>query len=352
MDKVNFLIVGQGIAGSLLAHELMAAGKSVFVVNQEKEHTSSNKAAGLYNPITGRKMVKTWLADQLFPGLEDYYRSLETKYHLRCLHQKTIYRPFFTIEEQNEWEGRVSSTDYARYVNRIRSTSIGIESLDDPYGGLELNFSGYVDLPTLLRGIRIFLKARGLYLNEVFQHEHMTVQQHSVTYRNIEAEKVIFCDGPEAIDNPYWRHLPFRLVKGEIMEIETNLPEDIIINRGVFIIPKNGLFSVGSTYDHQHLDFIPSKQGINSLVERLKKVYKGKCKIIRESAGIRPATYDRRPFIGLHPKHPSIGIFNGFGTKGVSLVPYCTGLLIKHLLFGYDLPEEVDIKRVNLSEHK
>ena len=77
MEKVDYLIVGQGIAGSLLAYELEQAGRRVLVLNEEKENTSSNKAAGIYNPITGRKLVKTWLADELFPGLEGYYLGLE-----------------------------------------------------------------------------------------------------------------------------------------------------------------------------------------------------------------------------------------------------------------------------------
>lgn len=294
-------------------------------------------------------MVKTWIADKLFPGLESYYQNLERFYDSRFLYPKTIYRPFYGIEELNDWEGRASSAEYAPYIKRIRSSPIGIDGLKDPYGGLELNYSGYVDLPSLIRAVRIFLKKEGLYQGEAFRYEALTISSTSVSYKEIEAEQVIFCEGPQSTANPYFGYLPFKPVKGEIVELETNLPEDIIINRGVFILPKNGFFSIGSTYDHSTLDFVPSEKGIKNLLDRLCKLYVGKSKVVNKSAGVRPATFDRKPFLGIHPEYHRLGIFNGFGTKGVSLVPYCTGLMKDHLLYRHDLPREVDIKRVNLS---
>ena len=77
MKNIDFLLVGQGIAGSLLGYELLERGHSIVIFDPVIENTSSNKAGGLYNPITGRNMVKTWLADELFNGLADYYKNLE-----------------------------------------------------------------------------------------------------------------------------------------------------------------------------------------------------------------------------------------------------------------------------------
>jgi len=142
--------------------------------------------------------------------------------------------------------------------------------------------------------------------------------------------------------------LPFKLVKGEVLNIDVSLPVDKVINRGVFILPKNGRHSVGSTYEHNDLSYIPSEKGIKNLEDRLSKLYQGKYDIINVTAGIRPATYDRRPFIGKHPEHPAVSIFNGFGTKGVSLVPYFAGQYVNYLLQGGELMPEVDVTRVKL----
>ena len=113
------------------------------------------------------------------------------------------------------------------------------------------------------------------------------------------------------------------------------------------MLPKNGVFRVGSTYDHQDLSHVPTEKGINSLKERLKVLYNGAYEVVRSSAGVRPATYDRKPFIGFHQSHPTIGIFNGFGTKGVSLVPYFASQLVSCLLHNGPLDDEVNILRVS-----
>ena len=79
MQKRDILIVGQGLAGSLLALELEKRKKNVMIIDNNPSVSSSKVAAGLYNPITGSKMIKTWLADELFPNLSKYYQDLEKK---------------------------------------------------------------------------------------------------------------------------------------------------------------------------------------------------------------------------------------------------------------------------------
>ena len=68
-------------------------------------------------------------------------------------------------------------------------------------------------------------------------------------------------------------------------------------------------------------------------------------KVVAQQAGIRPSTKDRRPFIGIHPTQPAIGIFGGMGTKGVSLAPYLAEQFARHLLDGEDLEPEANISR-------
>ena len=101
MQKRDILIVGQGLAGSLLALELEKRKKNVMIIDNNPSVSSSKVAAGLYNPITGRKMVRTWLADELFPNLSKFYQDLEKKLDTKFHFSKTIYRPFNNVEEQN-----------------------------------------------------------------------------------------------------------------------------------------------------------------------------------------------------------------------------------------------------------
>ncbi|NQZ75497.1 MAG: FAD-binding oxidoreductase [Ekhidna sp.] len=340
--KADYLIVGQGIAGSWLAFELIERGLSVQVIDKGISETSSKRAAGIYNPITGRKMVKTWRAEDLFLDLEDHYLEKESLLGTKFLHPKSIYRPFRTIEDQNDWEGRMADGFFEPFLKDFYKNSIGLKDIQDPYGGILLDKCGYLDLPSFLDASKLFLQNKGMYEVKVFDFEKLSFEEQAIRYEDDVFEKIIFCDGFQS--NPFWE-LPFRPVRGEIIDIKCDLNTDFIVNQGVFMIPKGDRVAVGSTYDHNNLSFEPQESGIKSLQERLKKLYTGDFDLLEARAGVRPATHDRKPYIGLHQKYKTLGIFNGFGTKGVSLTPYFAKHFVDFLLGNCELEEEVNVQR-------
>ena len=117
----DYIIVGQGLAGSTLAYHLLERDKRVLVINREDRTASSYIAAGLYNPITGRKMVKTWMADLLFPHLETFYETQEKILKGTFMHKMGIYRPFLSVAEENEWMGKSAMPDYMPYIKKSPS---------------------------------------------------------------------------------------------------------------------------------------------------------------------------------------------------------------------------------------
>jgi glycine/D-amino acid oxidase-like deaminating enzyme len=78
----------------------------------------------------------------------------------------------------------------------------------------------------------------------------------------------------------------------------------------------------------------------------LSTVLKAPYQIIQHRSAIRPTVKDRRPFLGFHPEYKNVGIFNGMGTKGLSLAPFFARHFVQHLVNGTPLMKEVDIKRV------
>ena len=57
-DIFDFAVVGQGISGTLISYFLAKAGKNVLVMDNNYIGSSSKVAAGIVNPITGKKFIK------------------------------------------------------------------------------------------------------------------------------------------------------------------------------------------------------------------------------------------------------------------------------------------------------
>src|SRR5436190_10359952 len=104
--KYDFLIVGQGIAGSLLTWSLANNGKNVFVIDQYNSSSASNIAPGIIHPITGRRIVKTWLADTLIPFAQNVYEEIENHFAAKLFFKINILELIHSLKEQNDWSSR------------------------------------------------------------------------------------------------------------------------------------------------------------------------------------------------------------------------------------------------------
>ncbi len=343
---IDYLIIGQGLAGSILSYKLIKHGCKIVVIDKDEMPASSKIAAGIFNPITGRKMVKTWNADKLFPELSRFYPEIELFLNSSFYHPMPIYRPFLNPEEQNDWMGKSLDEGFRKYIKGNYTQPRNGEVVFDDYGGLELNFGGYVDINTLLTSFRNFLVEKNLLLDEAFEEEKLIFKTSGIQYRDFTAKCVIYCDGPTGAETKAFSWLPYRRVKGELLIIKLPVQFDAIINRGVFVLPIGEyLYKVGSTYDWKDMSWNTTKLAANQIEDKLKKLLKCDFEIIDHIAGIRPATLDRKPFLGHHPTNKRQLVFNGFGTKGVSLMPYFGEKLCQFLIQGTKLPEEANISR-------
>ncbi len=106
-----------------------------------------------------------------------------------------------------------------------------------------------------------------------------------------------------------------------------------------------GLWWVGSNYAWEFDNANPTKEFREKTEQFLKEWLKMPFRINDHLSGIRPATLERRPFVGLHSLHTNIGILNGMGTKGCSLTPFFSRQLVDKLLYGTPINAEADVSR-------
>jgi glycine/D-amino acid oxidase-like deaminating enzyme len=347
-DTYDYMIVGQGIAGTCLAWHLIEAGKKVLLVSDSARPSASLVAAGIINPLTGRKLVKTWLADELFPYAEDFYTRLGSTLNTRLLYSIPIYRPYRSEEEKKKYLAYASEPEVAKYIGQGADSHPTIAGLDHPFGGLEVKGAGWVDLKELILKSRAFFIENNQFVEDSFEIKDLVINDSFVEWKHYRAGKVLFCQGVDARENLLFDWLPFNPVKGQILDVTFEAySAEQIVNQGVFILPlpERDLYRVGATYSWHDLDWEITEDGRNYLETKLRPLVRGAYTIHSQKAGLRPSSKDRRPLIGLHPQHRSVGIFNGLGTKGVSLAPYFANEFVEYLVNGKEMNPLVNIDR-------
>lgn len=344
MKKIDYIIVGQGLAGSLLAYELLKKEKKILVIDSEEKNTASKVAVGLVNPITGKRLVKSWLIDELIPYALNLYGNLEEKFDETFVYHKKIARLIPNEDIFQQWKVNFDQAVEEGYIDpEIKTAHFGTEH----FSYFIIRKSFWLNTIPLLKYFRDFFDQKQSYLRGKFIFNQLKISETSVQYDNYEASGIIFCEGPAGVQNPYFKYLPFNLNKGEVIDIK--MPDfqfDHILKKNIFILPtENHQFKVGSTYDRDFKDSNISAKAVDYFSKKMGEITSHKFQILDQKAALRPATIDRRPFIGTHPKFMNLYIFNGFGAKGVSLIPYFSSQMAEYLDTGTPLHPEASIDR-------
>ncbi len=346
-EKWDYLIVGQGIAGTLLAHFLTRAGFRILVVDKPHRSASSMKAAGIINPITGRRYAKSWMIGQLLPFAKKTYLELEQEFNIRIWQDRNLLRALPSIQDENEWWRRSAFPDFAPWF-ASEADLAGFEGILKPVRAWgETIGAAQVNFPALLNAFRDRLLKEKSILEEEFDFDKLSFEEGNPVYDAMPFKGVIFCEGARAVKNPWFNYLPFVPTKGEYLVVKipgVRFPK--MVKNGVTIVPLGGeRFWVGASSRFEYDDDLPSPEQKEWLLNRLVKALQVPFEVLTHEAAIRPTVFDIRPFIGRHPDGNGLFIFNGLGTKGASLAPYFARHFTSHLVEGTPLLKEVDIVR-------
>lgn len=344
--QVDYIIIGQGICGSFLSWELMNRGQKVYVIDEERPFSATKVASGVINPITGRQAAITWMADVIMPFSWQAYEEFGASINSTVIHQKNIIAFPPTADMQISYQKRIDAgIPYLEYTN---DTTDYHQWFNYAFKPLEINPVWLIDLLPLLQKWREVLASTESLLPVAFDASALIVTEDGVTYGNIAAKKLIFCNGTGSFIHPFWNKLPFIENKGEaIIAAIPDLPQDNIYKFGkTTIVPwYEGLWWIGSTYEHTFKTAAPTDIFKQQTIKQLQQVLRLPFTIIEHWASLRPAALERRPFVGLHPAIPQVGILNGMGTKGCSLAPYFAKQLADLLLTGSAIDAEADVCR-------
>lgn len=361
----TYIVVGQGIAGSILAYALIKAGHKVIIIDKDGGAGSSRVAAGIYHPLVFKRTTLTWKAVELFDYLEKYYPLLEQELNAKFYHPTPYYRLFATPEERENWRKYRELDEYKTFLGEDVDT-LPTADYTVTHGVGKVLRSGWVDTNAMLNAFSVFFKEHATLINEAFDYNQIQMNGAFAIYKNYQADKIIFAEGYGIKQNPYFNYLPLSPTKGQVLTIQANLPTDAIYNRKVFVLPltnplpsgegadsiesagegnAQATFKIGATYEWQWETEAPTENIKQDLLNKLDGLITQPYTIVEHAAGVRPSVVGRRPLIGIHPQHAPLAVFNGMGSKGIMMAPYLAHEFVGFLAGQNAIDVEADIAR-------
>jgi glycine/D-amino acid oxidase-like deaminating enzyme len=342
---VDYIIVGLGLAGLAFAEVLKEQQRS-FVVYEDNSQNSSLVAGGMYNPVVLKRFTPVWNAKEQLNMALPFYEKLEKKFNAKYNYRVDICRVFKSVEEQNNWflaSDKLLLQDYM-LAKIIKNENINIRA---PFDLGKLNNTGRIDVKTLVRDYKTYLKKHKILIEEKFDHNKIEFNNKEIRYKNRRSGKIVFCEGYGLKDNTFFNYLPMREAKGELLTIYApELRVDYLVKSAVFVLPMgNDLYKVGATFNWTDKTKSPTKEGRQELEFKLKSVINCNYKVVDHTAGIRPTIKDRRPLVGIHPDYKQLAILNGLGTRGVMIAPLMAQKLYNHIENDELLEKEISIER-------
>ena len=343
--KVDYIIVGCGLAGISFAETLREHNKT-FIVIDDASQRSSLVAAGMYNPVILKRFTEVWKAHEQLEVVLPFYKKLEALLNIKIDYKLRVLRRFASIEEQNLWFNATDNPKLEPFLSpKILDNSNA--SIDASLGFGEVLNAGRIDTDGLIEEYIKYLKLNGKFISETFDYKSLIKEKDSINYKCFHAKHIVFCEGFGIKNNPYFKSLPLNGTKGELIKIKApELKMEFSLKASVFLIPEgNDIYSVGATYNWEDKTNRPTDKAKEELVNKVKSFLKCDFTVVSQKAGIRPTVKDRRPLVGTYIEFQNIHILNGLGTRGVMIGPYVAQKLYNKIESGIELDSEININR-------
>lgn len=319
-QKFETLIVGQGLAGSLLAFRLIRAGQNVLVIDNDLHRSATRVAAGIINPITGHRWNLTDRFFDYLPVAKTVYTELGEALAYDFMQPTEQIRLVKNAGQADYMQRRLRESGYASIITPLETQQIQNQG----FGCANISQTYRVDAQQLLKRIQQWLLAQDSLIKEPFDYDSLAAtNQAGFTYKTYAFNSIVFCEGIQAQANPWLSTLPFKPAKGSILDIQLHAPLKPMLNWGQWILPTDGGYAkLGSTYEWNELSDIVLERSQQQLIDNSKKFTNIEFSVVNHRVGIRPSTRQRSPFVGELSSLNNAFCLNGLGSKGCLLAPY------------------------------
>ena len=338
------LVVGMGLAGLAYAEQLRRKGLSFHVI--DKGFGGSSKiAAGIYNPTVLKRFSLAWNGDLFHSYALPFYNELQDHLQSEFIFPTPIHKIFSKVSEHNSWVVASNQNSLSPFLDPQINSIINTE-IKGVYGYGKVNHTGRIATQTLLNDFVQSLKTNQ-FSEETFEYNKLLISNTVVEYKGIKAKHIVFCEGYQMVNNPFFNSLPLVGSKGEILIIKTKqLQSKPIIKASIFLAPMgDDLYWAGATFERNDKTLKKTLKGREWIEERIQKIIASDYEVVDHITEIRPTVMDRRPLVGTHPDYYNVHLLNGFGTRGVLGAPLLSKWLLDYIMGQFELPEIVNLRR-------
>ena len=347
LRKTDIIILGQGFAGSALAWRLHWAGRRIQLIDRGEPVTASRIAAGLITPITGRRMTKAVEFDAQLKEAESFYGDVEAAISGQLLDKQPAVRFFSGDEERTQFMTE-------RWPHLQADVRL-IRNLADEVSGFEMLQAARLRVAVFLDATRQYFTERCEFLAaDVDPLTDIEVSGEGVRIAslNVSAAHLVFCQGHQRQQNPWFPDVPDGASKGEILTVMLRGRTDQrVTHRGLWLAPvevsadgkqsatePTEMFIVGATYDPGDLSDSITAAARLELLSGLAELVSEPVEVLDQVAAVRAGMKQRRPVFAFHPQHPQLSILNGLGSRGALLAPHSAKILATLLIGGCPQP--------------
>jgi glycine oxidase len=349
LRELDYIVVGQGLAGSIIACLLEMQGENVVVIDNAHRTSASLAAAGIMNPITGKRLNRPYLVDHLLHVAFDTYPRIERFLGTPIFQRRPVLRILRSEDESRLWQRRLASGEYTKYLGSTSICDAGF--IENKYGGFEIAQAGLLDVPGFVGKTRDLLLSTRRLIENKFEYADLRLEENGVRWGSHRAKAIIFCEGYQLSHNPFFNSIALNPAKGEVLTLEASsfVDERIVQHEKWLFRTMAGAIKAGTTYTWSELNEKPSVAARVEIERSLRSFARFDFEVIHQAAGVRAVIkVDNRPIVGVHPLHSRVAVFNGLGSKGVLQAPFAARQLIAYLEEGEPIHPDFDVCRKSL----
>ncbi len=341
MPDYDFLIAGAGLAGACAALHLREHGSVLVMEKDAPAAGASGVAAGLVNPILGRRALPVWRIDEALKTLEE---TIELADAAGTYTPRSTLRPAGDDEQVERF--RRSARDHPEHCSWLAASPYGW--LRAPRGVLRIETGGTVNVGAFIRRAFAHVEVRTRTRLTSWKEREERVEVGGLTARYL-----ILAVGRGFTAFPELMRLRLHQVKGQVVRLSRppDLPKDTPHLAGsgyVALDPENDdAIYCGSTYEHRFADLEPSAQATERILNRVGSMRPciGDADVIEERAGVRVTVPGiRLPMVGPLPGRKRVWVLTGLGAKGLLTAPLVAKELPAYFLDASRIPRETRVR--------